>query len=57
MSAFSGNAQNSCFSVLDLPNLGFLFTKYTAGSKFCVFLGVEMLEFCGFHGFLSEFSA
>ena len=38
-------------SVLDLPNLRFSFTKYTAESKCCVFLGVEMLKFHGFHGF------
>ena len=57
MSASSGFAGNSCLSVLFLSNLGFWFTKDAAGSEFRVFPGVEMLEFCGFHGFLSEFSA
>ena len=57
MSAFSGNARNLYVSAYILPNLGFSFMKYPAGSKFRVFLKLEILEFGGFHGFLSEFSA
>ena len=57
MSAGSGNAGDLCLSVLILPNLGSWFLKDRAGSEFCVFLKVEMLEFHRFCGFLSEFSA
>ena len=43
--------------MLFLSNLGFWFMKDAAGSEFHVFLGVEMLEFHRFCGFLSELSA
>ena len=55
MSAFCGKLKICVFLhgfFFFLPNLEFLFTKYTAGSEFCVFLRLEILEFCGFCGFL-----
>ena len=57
MSESSRFSVNSCLSVLFLSGPVSWFMKDAAVSKFHIFLGVEMLEFHGFHGFLSGFSA